>query len=241
LTLDDTSGSLLELLRPKIAIARLAERAEPRSADDLAQVLEAGAILRVLEAPPAARPDAQALRTAAHLDQELRRSLPAAGYAAWRGHLASIAASTQPLSGALLESRTALLTPVAGGTSDASLAWFLGAAVALPRLQLGALIAGGARRRRARIRVDADVDCELCDAPQYAAGNELAALGARGLAALNVAPICRACLGAAARDPELWEQRRSGRARAALRIIAGANARSDSGKSRAALHIVRGS
>ena len=218
MTLDDGSGSLLELLRPKSAIARLAE---PRAVEHPMLALGSGAILRVIEPAPAPRADRETLRTAARLDRKLRSWLSETTYAHWRGHLGAVATASWPRSAELRDSRAALLTPVAAGASDASLAWFLGAAALPARLQLTALIASGARRRRPRVLFGVDVYCDLCDQPQYAAGYELHALGGRALAELDVTPICRECLGRAARDPEVWERRRIRTAAARLRLIAG--------------------
>ncbi len=177
---------------------------------------------------------------ASELDQQLRKALPESAYAPWRGHLGRVAAESASLSGVLHEPPTALLTPVPD-TRDASLVWLLGGAMLPARLHLAALVASGARRRRPRVAFDADVHGEFCERPQYAAGHELQSLGGHGLAQMDVAPICRECLGHAARDPQLWEQRRVRRAAGArLRLVAGERSVAMSWKDRRRFRVVRG-
>ena len=204
---DDGFGSLLDLLRPTPAVARLEARAE-------APIFETAAVLRVLE------PSARAAQTSDALPR--REHVRAVEAAAWR------------LSRVLAESRTALVSP-REGSGDASLAWFVGAAAA-PRLCMAAWIQRGTRRRRSRVRVDADVCCDVCGCPCYAAGRELRWLGARSSVELELTPICARCLGATARDPELW-QRTVGRARSRLRLVSGEGA--GGSPQRARLRVVR--
>ena len=149
-------------------------------------------------------------------------------------HLASVAARVQALHG----SPAALLLPRGDG-ADATLVWFAAAAAAPPRLCMAALIPARVRRRSSRVCIETDVECDVCGKRQYAAGAELEQLGARALADLDVIPICAECLGAAARDPELWERRRARHAGRRLRLISGAGEALATARDREHLRLVR--
>ncbi len=147
-------------------------------------------------------------------------------------HLASVAARLHASQG----SPAALLVPRGADGAEATLAWFATAAPA--RLCMAALIPARARRRT-RVSIETDVECDVCGERQYAAGAELEQLGSGTLADLDVIPICASCLGAAAQDPELWERRRARRAGARLRLISGDGEALATGRDREHLRLVR--